>query len=164
MSGTPYSRTTSPNTPRKRQHLAERRGRRQELSPFSLSLEDVEDFSNIEILDSYPKTPTPPSPPVSSLNAPRKKGRRRIPLWRLQNLPRLKLEEERVPEWKVLADTGYIRIKFLQWTPEDAVEADVDTLNMLTDYYNPASQAQNFFEEAYFSLMRDAVKARLDAL
>ena len=67
-------------------------------------------------------------------------------------------------EWKALADTGYIRIKFLQWTPEDAVEADVDTLNMLNDYFNPASQAQNFYEEAYFSLMRDAIKARLDAL
>ena len=83
----------------------------------------------------------------------------------MRNISRLRLEEERTPEWKVLADTGYIRIKFLHWTPEDVSEmGDREVLMTIRDYYNPCSQAQNFFEEAYFSLMRDAVKARIDAL
>ena len=92
---------------------------------------------------------------------------RRVPLRerRLGSARRLRLEEVRTPEWKVLADTGYIRIKFLHWTPEDVSNMnDRRVLNAIEQYYTPSSQAQNFFEDAYFSLMRDAVKARLDAL
>ena len=122
-----------------------------------------------------PGTPSPtpqlqlqlpaPKSTTNPPNAPHREGRRRIPFSRLRSIRRLRLEEERTPEWKVLADTGYIRIKFLTWTPEDVSEMDDrQTLTTIWDYYNPCSQAQNFFEDAYFSLMRDAVQARLDAL
>lgn len=96
-------------------------------------------------------------------NAPKK----RIPLRerRLGNVRKLTFEEPRIPEWKVLADTGYVRRKFLRWTPEDVEEMDdLETLEMLRSYYTPASQPQNHFEAAYCQCIIDAVNDRLYVL
>ena len=102
-------------------------------------------------------------------NAPKKKKTVRTPLRerRLGQVPRLRLEEEtpREPEWRVLANTGYIREKYLRWTPEDVKEIDdLDMLETLRSYYTPASQPQNHFEVAYFDLMLEAVNNRLYVL
>ena len=82
-------------------------------------------------------------------------------------MPRLVLEEEepREPEWRVLANTGYIRQKYLHWSPEDVrEETDLESLITFRNYYCPSSQPRNAFETAYFALMVDAVNARLKEL
>lgn len=71
-------------------------------------------------------------------------------------------EEERQPEWRILAESGRVRSKFLLWTPEDVLQMDnVDELETLQTLFTPASQAWNAFEEAYCDLIVEAIKDRL---
>ena len=97
-------------------------------------------------------------------NAPRKKTIRQRR--NLNNISRLVFPEEPArPEWRVLAESGRVRSKFLNWTPEDVSEIDdLDTLEMLRHYYTPASQPHNIFEEAYLELIINAVNTRLYVL
>ena len=109
---------------------------------------------------SHNNIPSLTNPP----NAPRKKTIRQRR--GLNNISRLVFPEEPArPEWRVLAESGRIRSKFLNWTPEDVAEIDdLDSLEQLRVWYTPASQPQNVFEEAYFELMIDAVNTRLYVL
>ena len=96
-------------------------------------------------------------------NAPKKRKGLAQRRGRLDKISRLRLEEPpREPEWRVLADTGYIRQKYLRWSPEDVQDIDdPDMLKTLRDYYTPSNQPQNAFEESYFSLMIEVVNDRL---
>ena len=87
-------------------------------------------------------------------NAPQKKRQRRQRLF--------EEEEERKPEWRVLMESGWVRPKFLRYTPEDVEEIEeYDTLMTLRDLYFPASQPQNLFEMTYCTLLREAIDAKL---
>ena len=83
----------------------------------------------------------------------------------LSNIPKLVLPpDEPTPEkeWRALAQSGYVRAKYLQWTPEDVHEMDcMDTLWWLREKYQPFSQPQNCFEARYLELMINAVNDRL---
>ena len=86
-------------------------------------------------------------------NAPKKRRQRRPPQ---------RLFEERKPEWQVLQESGWVRAKFLRYTPEDVKEIDdYDTLMTIRDLYFPASQPHNVFELTYCELVRDAIDAKL---
>ena len=107
-------------------------------------------------------------------NAPTK--RRRVRQMNLAAIPRLNLsavdepqpeptQPEPEPEWCYLRDSGRIRVKFLNENPASvAVLTDMDYLNFLKEAYFPASQPRNWHEEAYCSLMREAIASRLHEL
>ena len=64
-----------------------------------------------------------------------------------------------------LAATGNIRAKYLRESPKDIFsERDKTYLVKLNSLYFPASQPRNNCEEAYLSLMRDCICARLSQL
>ena len=87
-------------------------------------------------------------------NAPQKKRQRRQRLF--------EEEEERKPEWRVLMESGWVRSKFLRYTPEDVEEIeDYDSLMCIRNFYFPASQPHNLFEITYCELIRDAIDAKL---
>ena len=76
---------------------------------------------------------------------------------------RLVFEENqpRKPEWRVLAESGEVRAKFLRYNPDDVAEIDdLDFLDKLRDWYFPSSQPHNAYEFAYCELMREAVDNR----
>ena len=67
-----------------------------------------------------------------------------------------------LPEWRALAQSGWVQQKFLRYNPEDVEEIDdIDFLLQLQRWYFPASQPRNLFEETYLKLMLDAVNAKL---
>ena len=106
---------------------------------------------------------TPTAPP-----APKKKERPSLAerRGRLQNIPKLVLpdgeEKPELPEWRVLAQSGWVRAKFLRYNPEDVEELDdFEMLMKLKDWYFPSSQPQNLFEETYCVLMREAADKKL---
>ena len=85
---------------------------------------------------------------------------------RLSNIPKLVLpspeKTQRWPEWRLLAESGQVREKFLRFTPEDAEEIDdIDSLLHLRELYFPSSQPRNYYEVAYMQLVREALEARL---
>lgn len=87
---------------------------------------------------------------------------------RLDKIPKLVFPEESKPyrpEWRLLAESGYVRQKFLRYNPDDVAEIDdMDTLEHLRDLYTPASQPHNFYEHAYIELVIDAINDRLYAM
>lgn len=100
-------------------------------------------------------------------NAPKKKSTRVPKPYRLQRIPPLQLpgKEEEKAGWCFLRDSGYVREKYLRYTPEDVEEIDdLDTLTDLLHWYNPPSQPHNFYEACYLTLMLEAVRARLYVL
>ena len=86
----------------------------------------------------------------------------------LANIPKLVLpspEPTVEMEWHIIAKSGYVRPKYLFWTPEDIMEMDdKETLLWLREKYRPLSQPQNIVEELYFKAMIDAVNERLHEL
>ena len=71
-------------------------------------------------------------------------------------------EEEQRPEWRVLAESGWVREKFLLHNPEEVEKIeDEETLLSLQKWYFPASQPRNPFEETYVKLVLDAVNKKL---
>ena len=81
---------------------------------------------------------------------------------RLDNIPPLIFPEKRA-EWRVLAESGRVREKFLTWSPEDVEKMDdAESLKEIRRLYHlPASQPWNAFEEAYLQCIVDAVSERL---
>ena len=68
-------------------------------------------------------------------------------------------------EANLLADSGFVRAKFLLLRPETILEMeDVCYLRELYELYFPPSQPWNIIEEAFLSLMRDLMKFRIDEL
>ena len=110
-------------------------------------------------LENPPNAPRRPTAPARLLE-------RRLA--RLSTLPRLTLPplvEPREMEAADLAATGCIRQRFLTWTPDDIEEIDdAESLFDLMKLFNPFSQPQNNFEEAYLSLLRDCCRKRIYAL
>lgn len=111
---------------------------------------------------SLTNTPTAPIIPAApkKLRLAERRGR-------LDNIPRLVFPEDAQPktDWKLLAESGYVRRKFLRWTPEDVAEIDdLDKLEELRTLYTPYSQPQNYLESAYLQLIVDAVNDRLYVL
>ena len=106
-------------------------------------------------MDNIPSISNPP-------NAPKKPNVRKN--FRLDNIPVLNISEEE-PEWRILANSGQIRQKYLRYDPGDVLEMDdIDMLEKMRTWYTPSSQPRNCYEEAYFSIMIDAVNARLYTL
>ena len=90
---------------------------------------------------------------------------------RLHRIPKLRFpdeEEEKktnLPEWRALRDSGYVREKFLLYTPEDVEEIDdIDFLLKIREWYFPASQPRNLFEETYIKLVWEMADKKLYAL
>ena len=78
--------------------------------------------------------------------------------------PRTPPKSNNEPEWRRLARTGYIREKFLYWSPEDIKEcSDIEELMYYRFYYTPHPPLRNPFERAFCSLMIEAIDARLSA-
>jgi hypothetical protein len=68
-------------------------------------------------------------------------------------------------EWPIIAKSGYVRPKYLFWSPEDIMEMDdKETLLWLREKYQPLSQPQNCVEERYFEIMIEAVNDRMTVL
>ena len=62
----------------------------------------------------------------------------------------------------MLAESGYVREKFLRFTPEDAEELDdIDSILHMRELYFPSSQPRNHYEAVYIQLVREALEARL---
>ena len=82
----------------------------------------------------------------------------------MDNIPKLVLPSTKptTPEWRLLAESGYVREKFLRFTPEDAEEIDdLDSLLHLRELYFPSSQPRNHYEVVYMQLVREALEARM---
>ena len=80
---------------------------------------------------------------------------------RFNHIPKLVLPEKKA-EWQFLAESGCVRKKFLDYTPEDVEEIDdIFTLLMLEKRYFPISRPQNIYEETYLAIMLDALKNKL---
>ena len=105
--------------------------------------------------------------PFSLDNPPNAPKKRRQPSLlerrgRFNHIPKIVLPERKKVEWRLLAESGYVRQKFLNYTPEDVEEIDDEhTLLLLEKWYFPASQPQNIYEETYVSIMLDAVRNKL---
>ena len=106
----------------------------------------------------------------ANINAPKKKApnpslqeRRRA---RLENVPKLTLpSDDTKPEWKVLAESGQVREKYLEYDPVNvALIGDKDLLFSLRDLYNPASQPRSLIELSYLEFVVEAIEARLRSL
>ena len=68
-------------------------------------------------------------------------------------------------EAKFLARSGFVREKFLLYTPDDVTEEiNVKWLTRLRELYFPSGQPRNVYEDAYVNLMRDAIEIRLQEL
>lgn len=102
--------------------------------------------------------------------APRKKASLSERRGRLHLIPKLVLpstegEEEKKnerPHWRLLQQSGYVREKYLRYTPEDVAEIDdIDTLINIREWYFPASQPRNLFEQTYIDLVREAAEEKL---
>ena len=103
----------------------------------------------------------PPQAPKAKRLSLEERRRRRA---NLEKVPKLQLPKagEEKPEWRVLAESGQVRAKYLQYTPEDISEIDdLDTLLWLHKCYHPASQPVTFIEHAYVDLMAEAIDTRL---
>ena len=80
---------------------------------------------------------------------------------RFNHIPKLVLPEKKA-EWQLLAESGCVRQKFLNYTPEDIEEIDdIHTLLLLEKWYFPASQPHNVYEETYLAIMLDAIRNKL---
>ena len=95
--------------------------------------------------------------------APKKKAKRLHDRRRLEKIPKLRLPDpEPKPEWRVLAESGRVREKFLTYSPEDVKEIDdIDFLTELRGYYTPYSQPRNPIEAAYLDLVVEAIDCQL---
>ena len=69
-----------------------------------------------------------PQAPVKAKAKPSLLQRRRA---RLDAIPPLRFPDEAKPEWKVLAESGMVRWKYLTWTPPEV--AKVTSLELLHD-------------------------------
>ena len=105
---------------------------------------------------------------IPSVNNPPNAPKKKKISWRsrrgLENIPKLVFPEEpqTKPYWRVLAESGFVRQKYLRYTPEDVAEIDcIDMLDTLREWYFPASQPHNDFEADYLQLVLDAVNNRL---
>lgn len=80
-------------------------------------------------------------------------------------MPRLEFPDERrnkVPDWRLLADSGYVREKFLTYNPDDIAEInDLDSLDRLRSLYFPSSQPRNLYEKTYLALMIEAINNQM---
>lgn len=87
---------------------------------------------------------------------------------RLDKIPKLVFPDEgksRWPEWRLLAESGHVREKFLRLNPEDISEIDdIDTLEHYRVLYTSASQPRNLYEHAYIELIIAAINDRLYVL
>ena len=65
--------------------------------------------------------------------------------------------------WRLCADSGLVRRKFLRYNIDDIEEIDyVETLERLYNFYNlPSSQTQNLIEEFYVCLMGTRILKRI---
>lgn len=80
----------------------------------------------------------------------------------MANVPKLQLPSA---EWQVLANSGYVREKFLNFTPDDAADmSDVNALRQVRELYTPSSQPQTLQEYAYLDLVIEAINTRLREL
>ena len=71
-------------------------------------------------------------------------------------------DRPKLPEWKVLYESGRVRERYLHLTPEDIGEIDdMDTLMDLQERYFPSSQPRNLFEEAYLRIMQETIAAKM---
>ena len=106
----------------------------------------------------FPSSPPPPPP------APRSR-RTTARAFHLSARPLVWGVSPELVEAQVLAESGDIREKFLNYSPEDvAEEDDVEWLERLWELYFPAGQPHNKYEEAYLQLMRDVIDSRLDEI
>ena len=85
---------------------------------------------------------------------------------RLDRIPKLVFPQEektfRLPEWRLLGESGHVREKFLRVNPDDIEEIDDwDSLMRLRELYTPASQPHNVFEHAYVQLVAEAIDNRM---
>lgn len=103
-------------------------------------------------------------------NAPKKKKptlafRREV----VDRIPKLLLPEKEEatpnrPYWQILSESGYVREKYLRYTPEDIAEIDsVNLIKQIRRWYNPASQPRNDFESDYLRLILEAVDEHINA-
>ena len=100
--------------------------------------------------------------------APKKKGpslaERR---GRLDLIPKLIFPNDNDEKklWERLAATGFVRSKYLRWTPEDVAEMDdLDSLEHLQALYTPFSQPRNYVESAYLEIILEAIRERIHTL
>ena len=102
-----------------------------------------------------PPTPPPPAPK-------KEKKTKRVDL---TPIPFEWEHETWMREAELLANSGFVRIKFLSHTPATILEMEnLNYLRLLKDLYFPSSQPQNMFEEAFLSLMRDLVDYQIETL
>jgi len=112
--------------------------------------------------DTIPSLSNPPNAPKKQRNLA---GIRRLHL-------NLRTEEEPMEEgerlgrqaefWTLLATTGHIRGKFLQYVPEDIPDiTDHETLLWLRSCYFPASQPHTLIEDAYCRLMYELIEKQI---
>jgi hypothetical protein len=102
-----------------------------------------------------PTTP-PPAPRKNMTLAPRRHLSQIILDW---DLTEVDLEARQ------LAESGFVREKYLRFCPMDIwEECDSDFLQHLSYLFNPASQPRTFEEGAYLSLMETAIRHRLREL
>ena len=110
--------------------------------------------SNVNVPYSLTNPPNAPKKKVPRKSLAERRGR-------LEKIPKLQFpedEESRWSDWRLLADSGYVREKFLRFTPEDAEEIDdFDALLRLRELYTPASQPRNLYEHAYVQLVQEAI-------
>ena len=103
------------------------------------------------------KLPNTPHAPKKRVSLAERRGR-------LDNIPKLEFpqEEREKVEWCVLAESGYVRDKYLFYTPEDIAEIDdLDTLEEIRLLYMPTSQPRHILEAAYLQLIIDSINERL---
>ena len=108
---------------------------------------------------SYPvNTNAPKKRPNPSLQERRRAQR--------ENVPKLELPSDDVkPEWKVLAESGQVREKYLRFNPENVANIDdKQFLLSLRELYFPTSQPRCLIELSYIDLVLEAIEARLCAL
>ena len=106
------------------------------------------------------------SAPYSLTNPPQAPKKVGLAERRGHKVPKLVLpDDERkptLPEWRALADSGWVQTKYLRYNPEDIEEIDdIDMLLQLQKWYFPSSQPRNLFEETYLKLVLEAVNAKL---
>ena len=119
--------------------------------------------------------PSSPCESIPSLthppNAPEKaslRKRRNLQPIRLNLDTKVEEEEEKEERgrqakfWTLLAESGHIRQKFLNYVPEDIPNiSDYATLIWLKSCYSPSSQPHTFMEHAYCQLMTELIEKQI---
>ena len=120
--------------------------------------------------DTTPSLSNPPNAP-KKVQAQKQRNLDGIRPLRLNEITEEE-EEEQVEEggrlgrqaefWTLLATTGHIRTKFLQYVPEDIPDiTDHETLLWLRSCYFPASQPHTLIEDAYCRLMYELIEKQI---